>query len=120
MISDGKWNVKSLSGLVGDGYTITRKALSCSQCTTSLHCTAAECGFLCRHMYECDDRCFDYNNGHICKHVHRVHSLSQCLPQLSATNHDETNPESSLPNTTTSHTGLRFPTNDPQSNNIFM
>ena len=28
-------------------------------------------------MYMCDDRCFDYGNSHICKHVHRVHSLQQ-------------------------------------------
>ena len=27
------------------------------------------------HMYECDDSCYDYNNGHICKHIHRVQSL---------------------------------------------
>ena len=26
-------------------------------------------------MYTCDDRCHDYGNGHICKHIHRVHSL---------------------------------------------
>ena len=28
-------------------------------------------------MYTCDSRCYDYGNGHICKHVHRVHSLQQ-------------------------------------------
>ena len=28
-------------------------------------------------MYACDDRCYDYGNGHICKHVHCVHSLQQ-------------------------------------------
>ena len=33
--------------------------------------------FLCRHMYTCDDRCYDYGNGHICKHIHCVHSLQQ-------------------------------------------
>ena len=26
-------------------------------------------------MYTCDDRCYDYGNGHICKHIHCVHSL---------------------------------------------
>ena len=26
-------------------------------------------------MYKCDGTCYDYNNGHICKHIHRVHSL---------------------------------------------
>ena len=25
----------------------------------------------CRHMYSCE--CYDYANGHICKHVHAVH-----------------------------------------------
>ena len=28
-------------------------------------------------MYKCDERCYDYGNGHICKHIHRVHSLQQ-------------------------------------------
>ena len=27
-------------------------------------------------MYKCDDKCYHFNNGHICKHIHRVHSLS--------------------------------------------
>ena len=26
-------------------------------------------------MYKCDDQCYDYNNGHMCKHIHRVHSM---------------------------------------------
>ena len=26
-------------------------------------------------MYKCDPKCYEYNNGHICKHIHRVHSL---------------------------------------------
>ncbi len=25
-------------------------------------------------MYQCD-QCYDYSNGHICKHIHRVHSI---------------------------------------------
>ena len=41
-------------------------------------------------MYECDPRCFDYTNGHICKHIHRVHSLSHEKatknPQVDVTN----------------------------------
>jgi len=32
-----------------------------------------ECGFLCCHMYKCDEQCYDYGNGHICKHIHCVH-----------------------------------------------
>ena len=38
-------------------------------------CRAPECHFLCLHMYNCDSTCYDFNNGHICKHIHRVHSL---------------------------------------------
>ena len=35
-----------------------------------------QCGFLCPHMCSCDDKCYDYNNGHVCKHIHRVHSMT--------------------------------------------
>ena len=28
-------------------------------------------------MYTCDKACYDFNNGHICKHIHCVHSLTQ-------------------------------------------
>ena len=28
-------------------------------------------------MYKCDPSCYDYNNGHICKHVHKVHSVAR-------------------------------------------
>lgn len=40
-------------------------------------CTAPECGFLCPHMYRCDPLCYEYNNGHVCKHIHRIHSLEK-------------------------------------------
>ena len=26
-------------------------------------------------MYTCDKKCYDFNNEHICKHIHKVHSL---------------------------------------------
>ena len=39
-------------------------------------CVATECKFLCTHMYSCDDACYDFKNGHICPHTHRVHSLA--------------------------------------------
>ena len=26
-------------------------------------------------MYKCDILCYDFNNGHLCTHIHRVHSL---------------------------------------------
>ena len=38
-------------------------------------CRAPECRFLCLHMYKCDGTCYDFNNGHLCKHIHQVHSL---------------------------------------------
>ena len=34
-----------------------------------------ECEYLCYHMYQC--QCYDFKNGHICKHVHRVHSMKK-------------------------------------------
>ena len=40
-------------------------------------CSQAECKYLCYHMYSCDHQCYDYSNGHICKHIHRAHSI--CL-----------------------------------------
>ena len=75
-IDDNHWIVKSTSGLVTDGYTVSRKSVTCSECIASQdRCKYPECRILCRHMYTCDDRCYDYGNGHICKHIHRVHSL---------------------------------------------
>ena len=35
-----------------------------------------ECGSLCYHMYTCDTFCYDNTNGHICKHIHHIKSLS--------------------------------------------
>ena len=26
-------------------------------------------------MYKCDSRCYNYNNGHICKHIHCIHAF---------------------------------------------
>ena len=47
----------------------------CSSNSAELMCTEKECGYLCYHMYHCDNLCYDYSNGHICKHIHRVHSM---------------------------------------------
>ena len=30
-------------------------------------------------MYSCSRQCYDYSNGHICKHIHRVHSLNSMI-----------------------------------------
>ena len=76
VLGPDRWSVKSVSGQISDGYVVVKKLLTCSQCSSkSKHCSATECVFLCLHMCECDSRCFDYTNIHICKHIHRVHSL---------------------------------------------
>ena len=83
-INNGRWHVESLSGTSPSGYIITPHITTCQQCTSQDDkvCTARECNFLCPHMYKCDDKCYHFNNGHICKHIHRVHSLSH-IRQLS-------------------------------------
>ena len=76
---EGKWHVDSMSGSSPDGYDVTQILINCSECGQSnTVCTKQECGFLCYHMYKCASNCYDYNNGHICKHIHRVHSLRKC------------------------------------------
>lgn len=42
-------------------------------------CSQAECEYLCRHMLKCT--CMDYNQGHLCKHVHKV-SLIACITNI--------------------------------------
>ena len=74
------WHVESISGCNPDGYTVICQHTTCPECSPqSQHdgvtCTAPECQFLCPHMYTCDKKCYDFNNGHICKHIHKVHSL---------------------------------------------
>ena len=64
-----------------EGYVVTLLTSTCAECTSSnfqeqLTCTQSECQFLCYHMYTCDSRCYAYTNRHICKHIHRVHSLN--------------------------------------------
>ena len=73
--------MKSQSGCNPEGYSISLVAAVCSECSVQQDrhdltiCKAPECQFLCVHMYKCDDACYDFNNGHLCKHIHRVHSL---------------------------------------------
>lgn len=38
-----------------------------------MKCHSDDCKPLCIHLYSCD--CYDAQNGHICKHIHRVHSI---------------------------------------------
>ena len=78
-IENGMWHVDSMSGTTPEGYTITRcQMTTCTQCASeSSTCIATECNCLCIHMYKCDSKCYTFNNGHICKHIHRVHSILQ-------------------------------------------
>ena len=75
------WHVKSQSGCNPEGYSVSLVTAVCSECSVQQDrhdltiCKAPECQFLCAHMYKCDDACYDFNNGHLCKHIHRVHSL---------------------------------------------
>ena len=72
------WHVDSVSGSTPQGYCVVRsQAAPCTECEAEGKiCAATECNCLCIHMYRCDSKCYSYNNGHICKHIHRVHSLS--------------------------------------------
>lgn len=72
-ISDTQWHMPSQSGNHFPGYTITKLTTSCSDTNCTVKCTL--CGDLCYHLYKCDDMCFDYMNGNLCKHVHRIHSM---------------------------------------------
>lgn len=66
-----------MSDISPKGYTVTQIKNDCKDCEGQLIvCTKEECVFLCWHIYACDKTCFDYNNGHICKHIHRVHSMN--------------------------------------------
>ncbi|XP_065906337.1 uncharacterized protein [Dysidea avara] len=82
-INDGMWHVDSVSGNTPQEYMVVRsQAASCAECKSeSRICTATECNCLCIHMYKCDSKCYAFNNGHICKHIHRIHSLSHIQPQ---------------------------------------
>ena len=71
-ISSNTWYIPSFSGISTNGYLVTNVTDSCAECTDSMLCKKGECKHLCRHMYLCS--CYDYNNGHLCKHIHRVHS----------------------------------------------
>ena len=39
------------------------------------HCDEDGCCYLCRHMITCT--CFDYQQGHLCKHSHKVYTVYQ-------------------------------------------
>ena len=67
-----------MSGKNPDGYLVKLIKETCTDCTQdSAHemCMQSECKQLCYHMYTCDEHCYDNTNGHLCKHIHRAHSL---------------------------------------------
>ncbi|XP_065902962.1 uncharacterized protein [Dysidea avara] len=72
-ICDTQWHIPSQSGNHFPGYTITKLATTCRNTNCTIKCKI--CGGLCYHLYKCDDMCYDYMNGNLCKHLHRIHSL---------------------------------------------
>ena len=74
-----------MSGKQPDGYSVKQIMESCTNCTQEIMCTETDCKQLCYHMYTCDEYCYDYTNGHLCKHIHRAHSLrlktQECEPE---------------------------------------
>ena len=55
-------------------YVVTTMAQECQDKRCVPQCTAPECTFLCRHQIKCT--CVDYQEGHLCKHTHKVRALS--------------------------------------------
>ena len=79
-VDTGTWHFNSMSGSNPDGYSVVLQTATCQDCSSyerSRTWTAPKCTFLCVHMYRCDSKCYDFKKGHICKHIHRVHSLNR-------------------------------------------
>ena len=67
------WIVKKRGG---QEYIVEKITEGCELCKEDKNvCTLPHCNWLCYHMYACSQQCYSYTNGHICKHIHRVHSL---------------------------------------------
>ena len=84
-VAPDTWHVPSSSGIKPNGYLVTKLKEECCDCAgqpTLALCTRKECVFLCWHMYACDQACYDYHNGHVCKHIHRVHSATTHLQPI--------------------------------------
>ena len=58
-------------------YAIEMIVDKCSHVHCYTKCKTLPCINLCSHMYTCT--CDDYHNGHICKHIHKIHSLCRTL-----------------------------------------
>ena len=83
-VEDGvKWHISSDTDS-SSCYTMVKLSQSCTALVCTL-CTEEEFQKLCQHMYKCF--CFDYSNGHICKHLHRLHSSLCSQSSSSATTH---------------------------------
>ena len=71
MVDDNTWTARSQTASTStDSYSVVMTAQGCSVASCSLKCTGAQCNRVCRHMYTCE--CYDYSNGHLCKHIHAV------------------------------------------------
>ena len=54
-------------------YTVTVISSMCGDKPACIpQCTSVKCQYLCRHMISCT--CWDYIEGHLCKHCHKVRS----------------------------------------------
>jgi hypothetical protein len=58
-------------------YAIEMIVDKCSHVHCYTKCKTLPYINLCSHMYTCT--CDDYHNGHICKHIHKIHSLCRTL-----------------------------------------
>lgn len=92
---DGVYDVLSCTD-VGKHYrVIVTKNMCVEQPSCIPQCNSVRCQYLCRHMISCS--CWDYTAGHLCKHCHKVWSVSeftgscQVVPQESLV--DFYNPE---------------------------
>ena len=66
-----------------DHYTVQVIQHQCDS-TCLKRCKEIPCVNLCQHKYTCS--CPDYINGFLCKHIHKIHSLGNCLPSESTGN----------------------------------
>ena len=75
-ITEQSWSVNSQSTSSNTAsYIVTACQVSCRRRPCVRACTQPACVFVCRHMYSCT--CKDYEFGHLCKHVHAVHQYCQ-------------------------------------------
>ena len=72
-------------------YKVIVNAKWCSEKPASIpQCTSDRCHFLCRHMISCT--CYDYSEGHLCKHCHNVWGSSNHMePKMEVCTEDLTN-----------------------------